>query len=161
MPARPGDPCDIRSVNIPNPITSSTAADIIGCGESCVRYYVSTGRIRYHRLPSGINVLEREDREALARERQQRRSAVQNNAPGRARDVGILPRVEARDSMDSVASAETHREGVAHRRAAYPFPPSPDLRASSSWYSMAFPLRVSITFNVVRTMSFPSSKTAA
>lgn len=43
-------------------------------------------------------------------------------------------------------------------RAAYPLP---DLRASSSWYSIFWPERTSITLSVVRTTSLPSSKIPA
>ncbi len=76
-------------MTIHDPVTSSTAALIIRCGESSVRYYADRGRIRYQRLPSGIRLYERADCERVRCERQERRQkAVEGNAPAAGMATG-------------------------------------------------------------------------
>jgi hypothetical protein len=60
-------------VDIKDPITSSTAGIILKSGQSTVKYFADKGRIRYHRMPSGLRLYEREDCERVARERAERR----------------------------------------------------------------------------------------
>ena len=73
---RPGVWHSNHDVDIKDPVTSSTAANIMESGPSTVQYYADKGLIRYHRMPSGLRLYEREDCERLARERADRRRKV-------------------------------------------------------------------------------------
>lgn len=67
-------------MTIKNPITSSTGAILIEGGESTVRYYADRGAIRFHRMPSGLRLYEREDCERIGRLRRQRREEREQRA---------------------------------------------------------------------------------
>jgi DNA-binding transcriptional MerR regulator len=58
-----------------DPITSSTAAQILRIPESTVRWHAERGRLPYSRMPSGIRISERRDVERLARELAREREA--------------------------------------------------------------------------------------
>lgn len=59
-------------MEIKDPITSSTAGIILKSGPSTVKYFADKGLIRFHRMPSGLRLYERDDCERLARERAKR-----------------------------------------------------------------------------------------
>jgi predicted site-specific integrase-resolvase len=58
-----------------DPITSTTAAQIIGCAESTIRLWMDQGILPFHRLPSGIRLIERTNAIRIAQQRQQERAA--------------------------------------------------------------------------------------
>src|SRR5690606_28092679 len=94
---------------------------------------------------------------------------------GPGRQAGLLERLQVgpfRRSGELVARGDEGGEvalvqpvdlalEVLHGRWRRQLPPRPALRASSSWYSICLPERVSTMVSVVRTMSLPSSSTMA